>query len=386
MDTTAENRRRIAYVIDNYEGPFGGTERHLLSLIRGVGEKSYDPILILLRKSDETNTRDMPCPIHCLDLPRIASPKAIVKGVILRRMLKRERISLAHLYFPDSIAFAPFFCRSASARVVASIRDTGFLLSRGHRALMAISSRFTDRYIANSRAAKEGLLGGGFCRAPEKVEVIHNGHDATRFVDAAPAGLRGKLGLPADAPLVGMVANFNPWKGHQNLLDAFVMVRSRIPDAHLALVGDGPLGIELRAKAEILGLGRSVHFLGMVEDAVPYVKDFTLGVLCSETEGFSNTLIEYLGCGKAVVATNVGGNPEIVRDGENGFLVGPGNVRGLADRVLQLISDEGLRARLGKQARKTVMENFGFEQMCARYIAIYEDLLKKGGVKNDSGR
>src|SRR5262249_15230660 len=138
-----------------------------------------------------------------------------------------------------------------------------------------------------------------------------------RFEAPPLRSLRERLQIGADDPIVGMVANFNPWKRHVDLVHAFARARQRHPRAQLVLVGTGATE-PTRAAAQALGIERAVHILNDVTDVIPVVKHFAVGVLCSESEGSSNAVIEYMGAGKPCVCTSVGGNPEIVDDHVSG--------------------------------------------------------------------
>ena len=164
----------------------------------------------------------------------------------------------------------------------------------------------------------------------------------------------GSLDLPDHDKVVGIVANVKPIKRIDTLVEAFAIVTEQRPDARLVVVGDtmsdgsGRTLEALKAMASRLGIADRVVFTGRVADPRPYILRFAVAVLCSESEGFSNAIIEYMQARRPVVCTDTGGNPELVKDGYNGFLVPVGDSIGLADRIVRLLSDHDLARRIGE--------------------------------------
>ena len=171
-----------------------------------------------------------------------------------------------------------------------------------------------------------------------------------------------------------MVANFHKYKRHEDLIDAFSVVHKENPETHLVFIGDGEREKELKDRVAGLRLNQVVHFTGELSDVIPAVQEFSVCVLCSATEGFSNALIEYMGCGKPVVATKVGGNLEIVQDSINGILVPVNNHKALADQILLLLNNNGIGNRVGLFAKSTVEQRFGLEKMINSYGSVYKTL------------
>src|SRR5262249_9130700 len=162
-------------------------------------------------------------------------------------------------------------------------------------------------------------------------------------------------------PVVGIVANLKPIKRIDVLIRAFAVAFKYDPAVRLIVVGkDSPshggrsTREELESLAHLLGIHNQIIFTGGVDDPAPYVDRFTVAVLCSESEGFSNALIEYMQAGRPIVCTDTGGNPELVQDGTNGFLVPVGDVDTLADRLVKLLSDRAFARRLGEAEREDV--------------------------------
>jgi glycosyltransferase involved in cell wall biosynthesis len=289
--------------------------------------------------------------------------------------LRRERIHLVHIYFNDAAIIIPLFARLAGCKVVTARRDMGISYTRKDLFLRRIVGRLVDRVIANSHAVASCAIEREWL-ARGRTRVVYNGYDFTRGRAPAEAGLRARLGIAATDSIVGMVANLRTVKRHADLIRAFVEVHRRHANAHLVMVGTGPLRDALIRQVSATGLGDRVHFLGSVSNVIPIVKHFAVGVLCSDSEGFSNALIEYMASGLSPVCTRTGGNVELVDDGENGFLVEVGDIQALADRISRLLADAVLARQMGEAARQRA-SNYTMSRMSTETTQLYRELLSE---------
>ena len=367
----------VLFVIDYYSGTDGGTERQLLELIRGLSWQGLVPRLAVLQSSEFTRELgESICPLSTLNIRRLASIGTLYRLIRLGWFIRAERIRLVHIFFNDAALLIPFFAKLGGAKVVVSRRDMGTWYTRTKLRLLRIVNRFVDRIIANSRAVAEHVVRSERAEAG-KIRVIYNGYAFERGVDPARPGFRAQLGIGESDPIIGMVANLKPLKRHADALRAFALVRGSHPAAHLVLAGTGNLREELQALARDLGTERFVHFLGNPPEVIPVVKHFSVGLLCSESEGFSNALLEYMACGVPTVCTRVGGNVELVREGIDGYLFEVGDVVSLASRIASLLADPMLARRLGENARKTA-ENYTIDRMVSAHLDSYSELLSDG--------
>jgi glycosyltransferase involved in cell wall biosynthesis len=206
------------------------------------------------------------------------------------------------------------------------------------------------------------------------VETLYHGPDQETLGIDADDGVRRELGIPLGAPVIGTVANLKPHKGLSYLLRAATMVRNSLPNARFVIVGQGPLERELRTTAHDLGLDDAVIFTGFRDDVGRIVSDFDLFVLPSLHEGLSLALIEAMLLGKPAVVTSVGGLPEVVRDGEEGFLVPSADPEALAHQIISLVGDRTLLESFGRRARKRA-EVFQIGSAIARIESVYGELL-----------
>jgi glycosyltransferase involved in cell wall biosynthesis len=205
--------------------------------------------------------------------------------------------------------------------------------------------------------------------------VLPNGHDPARFDEPADTDLRARLGIAPGERIVGMVANLNPWKRQADLVRAVCYLRQVYRDLHLVLVGTGPDQDELRRLAFELRQQGHVHILNGISNAVPVVKLFDVAVLCSESEGFSNAVLEYAFCGRPIVCTNVGGNRELIVHGETGLLVAPGDVTGLAAAIARLLTRPSEAEEVGRNARAAVSARYTRAAMVAAHMSLYDRVL-----------
>jgi glycosyltransferase involved in cell wall biosynthesis len=205
--------------------------------------------------------------------------------------------------------------------------------------------------------------------------VIPNGIGAP--ARATTADRTAALGVSPGDQVIGTISRLVWKRGHEELLEAAAIVTREEPSVKLAVVGDGPLRPALEARAAALGLNGGVRFLGAVPHAAGLLPHFDVFVLSSVWEGMSNSLLEAMAAGRPVVATRVGGNPEVVVDGETGLLVPPRDAPALAEAMLRLLRDRELARRFGDAAKRRVESHFTLEQMVGRMQELYDQLLAR---------
>ena len=211
-------------------------------------------------------------------------------------------------------------------------------------------------------------------RSHPAVETLYHGPDHGTFRLETDSSARQELGIPVGAPVVGTVANLKPHKGLSYLLRAASIVRDSFPNARFVIVGQGPLERELKSVAHNLDLDDAVIFTGFREDVGRIASAFDLFVLSSLHEGLSIALIEAMSLGKPAVVTSVGGLTEVVRDGQDGFIVPSADPPALARQIVALLGDPLLRESFSIEARKRA-ELFQIESAIARIEGVYEELL-----------
>jgi glycosyltransferase involved in cell wall biosynthesis len=237
----------------------------------------------------------------------------------------------------------------------------------------------SDALVAVSPEVRDDLVKLGIAPA-DRISVIRLGLDLegrTAAPEGARAAERTALGVADDAVLIGWLGRMTEIKRVDDLVRAFGRVRNRGLDAHLALVGDGPLRPSLRTLAARLGLEDVCHFLGYRDDVGPLYKAFDVVALTSANEGTPVTLIEALAAGLPAVATDVGGVRDVVDDNRSGFLVPMGDVPAIADALIRLVESEDLRHAMGREGQVSVGDRYAVPRLIADVDALYQSLLDR---------
>jgi L-malate glycosyltransferase len=289
----------------------------------------------------------------------------------LSRFIKQLRPDVLHAHDPHAVAMASLALsmstQLAKPPLVAS-RRVDFHL-RGS-ALSRWKYRQVDCFICASDAIRQILIGDG---VPEmRAVTVHEGIDLGH-VEAAPAAkLHEELWLPHHAPLVGNVAALVPHKGQRHLIEAAMLVLPQVPDARFILAGEGELRPALERQIREHHLEKHVLLAGFRPDVLSLHKAFDIFVMSSLTEGLGTSLLDAMACGKPIVATTAGGIPEVVVDGETGFLVAPRDHEGMARAIVSLLKDEALRRRMGEAGRTRARVHFSAERMVQDTLRVYQ--------------
>lgn len=293
----------------------------------------------------------------------------------LARWLRAQACELVHVHdFYSSVLVVPA-ARLAGARVVVGRLDLSHWQGPARRALHAQVTRMADHVVANAEAIRQKVIREERV-APSRVSVIHNGLDVARFDRRVKEGLEAPLPDTGGAPVVVHVANMNhPVKRQEDLLEALRRVREHGIHLHAFLVGDGERRPALEACARNLGVADTVHFLGYRRDIPALYARASLGVLCSEAEGMSNAVMEGMAARLPMVVTRVGGNPDLVVDGERGRVVEPRRPEQLAEALAGVLADPRGAARMGRAARRFVEQELTLERLVQRHDALYRHVL-----------
>ncbi len=278
------------------------------------------------------------------------------------------------------LARVPVVCHTFHGHVFRGYFRAG--PARGFLAIERALARRTHALIAVSDTVRRELLAMGV-GDPARFRVVPLGLDLEGFAsaDALRGALRAELGLSPEAPLVGIVARLVPIKRHPMFLHAAAAVTRACAAARFLIVGDGEDRSRLEGLAAELGLGDRVRFLGWRRDLARVYADLDVVVLTSASEGSPVSLIEGMAAGRAIVATRVGGVPDLVEDGVTGALVPPEAPAALAAAVTRLLADPERRRALGKAGREHVLPRFGAERLVADIDRLYTGLLRARGIE-----
>jgi glycosyltransferase involved in cell wall biosynthesis len=292
-------------------------------------------------------------------------------------VIYRRQVDLIHVnsYVPGNYA-----------RLAAALMQVPIIIDHWHgftrfnrkrRIICRLLGRFTDLSLAVSQGVRDYLLEQ--CGLdPDRVKVVLNGVDIARIAAARPGTeMRRDLGLPTDVPVIGLVGRLDHWgKGHKELFAAMAQLQERYP-CHALMVGGGRRADEVRQLADSLGLADAVHFLGQRRDVPDLLNAMDIFVLPSYSEGVSLALLEAMAAGRPVIATAVGGLPEVVTDGENGLLIPPRDAGALAQALERLLANPAWARELGENARRHVRAHFSLDRLGREINAIYEGLVEQ---------
>jgi glycosyltransferase involved in cell wall biosynthesis len=289
----------------------------------------------------------------------------------LSRVLKRLRPSVLHAHDPHAVAMAATALSIAGLTprppLVAS-RRIEFRIARHSFSRWKYSQ--VDCFLAISQAVRTRLVADGI--PSFKIDVVHEGVDVERIVNLPSGNVHAALFLPSDAPIVGTVGALVAQKGQHTLIAAAALVVRQVPDARFVILGEGELRTSLEERIRHLHLERHVFLAGFRADVLELIKGFDVFALSSTHEGMCTSLVDAMAARKPAVATAVGGVPEVLADGETGFLVHANDETAMADRIVALLTDPGLRARMGNAALARARRLFTVERMVAETARVYE--------------
>ncbi len=356
----------------------GGGEVQVLELLRRL-PADFEVSVHALDASgpllDETRALGYEPLVHPLG-GSFMRPGNFAEAVRLARWLRRERIDLVHAQDFYSTLLGVPAARLAGVPVAVSRLDLVHWHGKARHVALAAASHAADVVIANCEAVRD-LVVHRERVPPERVVVIHNGLDLSRF-DALRGGpLASPLPPTGGAPVAVLVANMrHEVKRQEDFLVALAQVRRGVPDAMAFLVGEGARRPSLEQLARDLGLRDAVFFLGGRPDVPAVLARGTFGVLCSRQEGLSNAIIEGMAAGLPMIVTDAGGNAELVRDGERGYVVPPEQPQALAQAMLRVLADPARSRRMGAAARRFVEQELELQRMIDEHDRLYRRLAR----------
>ncbi len=375
--SSSNTQIRIAFLIDTIEENFGGTETQLNMLINHLDRSTFEPYLCFLRDSSWLRANQWLCPQFNVDIRSFYHPISWFRILQLARFLRRKRIDILQIHFRDSSIAGTVAAKIARVPIVlATRRNQGHWHNRIELMLLRLLNPAASRFIANARSIHKHVQ--EVERVPaEKIEVIYNGVVLDAFggdVASTRKEVRAELELSIDAPVVIMVANLRPVKGIEVFLEALKAVIPTHPETRVLIVGEGTERQRLQAIVDSSGLAGTVQFLGSRTDVPRLMLASDIGVLSSHSEGLSNAVIEYMAAALPVVCTNVGGNPELVKDGINGYVVPASDSAGMAKAIDKLLTDPERARELGQRGRLLAHDMFSVSRYVERTQKLYRSL------------
>lgn len=299
----------------------------------------------------------------------------------LTAYLVREEIDLLHAHMYRAEVLGARAAVAAGTAVVMATVHSSRVRSPEDVAALAALTPVMDRLIVPSASILAKVRAEG--RGAASFSVIPNGVDLARFdLPVTACALRREYGIPGGAPLLGVVARLEPEKGHRYLIEAMPAILRGAPETWLVIVGEGSLDGELRAQAAALPApaGDRVVFTGRREDVAAITGDVDIAVLPSLREAQGISILEAMARRKPVVASGVGGIPEVLTNGLDGLLVPPADPAALADACIRLACSPELRARMGEAGRATVEARFSLDAMVRQIEEVYDEELVRAGA------
>ena len=371
--------RLVAHVVLRLD--VGGLERVVLRLLERLDRSRFTPIVVAIDGpgSLAPELGRIGVPLHLMPRRRGLDARLVFE---LARFFMRERVDLVHTHNPSPHLYGAAAAALAGKLDVSRAKVPVVHTKHGRNTPDAprkvlvnrLASRLTDRVVAVGHDTSRVILDIEHVD-PSRVITIPNGVDPEEFrPDRDAQAARRTLGVSPDSLVIGCVARLALEKDHASLLRAFGLVRARLPEAELVLVGDGPLRPSLEGLAASLGLSQHVRFAGARPDIAALLPAFDVFALASRTEGLSLTLIEAAATALPIVATDVGGNAEVVVHGETGLLVAPADCEALATALCTMLTSPQ-RSAFGARGRARVALHFSLSSMTARYEELYVELM-----------
>lgn len=360
----------------------GGTETHLVRVLPLLRQRGLDVSIFVLERGGALEPALVGAGVPVLGPD--AGRSLLRAGLLLRQSLYRVRPDVVHFFLPRPYLVGSLAATGSPPAIRIMSRRSLSDYQRKHPVLGWVERRLhqaTRALLANSTAVADELATE--CGDRRKVGVIHNGIEIPPAVSPEKQqALRCQLGIPTDAFALAVIANLAVYKGHADLLAALAGIAGKLGQCwRLILIGrDMGAATALRRQALTLGIDANVLWLNVRPNAADLLDAADVAVLPSHQEGFSNSLLEKMARGLAVIATRVGGNLDAIDDGVSGILVPPRDPAALGAAILRLHADRELRARLGAAARRRVEQHFSLAACVTRYLNLYGGVRAAGDI------
>ncbi len=368
---------KIAYFIDRLI--HGGTELQLIEQINRLAEYGIMQELFCLYKSVEHDKIHLGCKVHFLNIPKLLSLNCIRKLFYLKGYLKSNSFNIVQTYFFDSTVVGVLAGKLAGGLTILSCRrDLGFWYTPKLLFCLKFINWMTDRIVVNSNAVKESVQLNEVVY-PEKIDIIPNGINVREFeypLDERQEN-RMALGIPPGKLCVGTITNMSRKVKRVDLfINAAAYILKQSNEFHFIILGDGKYRNELIELSENLGIKDNLSFFGRDVSKHKVLSIIDIGVLTSDSEGFSNAVMEYMAAGLPVVATAVGGNLDLVENGKTGLLTASGDYGAMGEKILLLNNNSVKRIEMGNKG-KTEINKYDWEIMNGQIISYYKNIIRQ---------
>lgn len=373
---------RILYIIGG--GEFGGAEQHLLSLVKSLDPIAYRPHVAVFYDAEfAARVREIHVPVTVLGPGK---SYLVLSGLTqVRHLLRTFRPDLIHTHGvrANLVGRIANKLEGTPSRLITTVHS---ILALDYPVawkrwlfgkLEGVTRRYVDHFILVSHAMEREFRQAGI--GSDRISVIHNAIELPeeKPVRSGHSPLREELGLPQDTVLVGTVARLHPVKGHVYLMQAIRELSQQYPDVHYVWVGGGEIRGELEEQVRQAGLRGVIHFLGVRKDVPELLPQLDLFVLPSISEGLSVAILEAMAAGVPVVATAVGGSPEILADQVDGLLVPAKAPWALAQAISNALAHPERMRKMGRAGQEKVYREFSTERLLKQTTDVYKRICRK---------
>ncbi len=374
--STATKKIKIAHLITDLD--IGGTELMLLKVLRNSDKKLYDHLVISLKSEGKVakGIEALGIRVISLNVKWYNFPLCFMR---LCRILRKEKPDIVHNYLFHAEMAGRLCGKMAGVPVIISSLRSVNVGSDLRQFFLKITDGLVNGVTAVSKKVAEEHIGRQTTKK-DKIRVIYNGLEVDKAVAMENKNeLKRRIGVPLTSYVVLSVGNLRPVKGYSFIFEALEMLLSKGKDVKLLIVGDGSYKRNLEIELQDKGISENVIFAGEKEELSDFLNMADTFVMASLWEGLPNSLLEAMAAGLPIIATKVGGIPEVVDDNENGLLIDPKDSKALAQAIERMISDKEFAMRLSNNAQKFVRDNFGIERTVKDLDSLYTELLKKYG-------
>jgi len=381
-------KKHIVLLTDCLADLAGGAEKQIYELARGLNKNLYDVHVVSLDcsgKAPRELIESTGSKLHVFRVVRVYGLSGLIQGIRFWHFLRKNRIDVLLTYHFSSDMWGTFWGHGAGVNmIISNRRDMGFWRNKLHIQAYRWLNPWVHKIVVVSKSIKDMVMRDEGVEA-QRIEVIYNGVHLPPKTHQDLQDLRHSLDLDINDTVIIHVANLKPVKGHKYLLEALSEIVKQRSHVKLMLVGKDELNGELQQMAQRLGIADKVLFLGKRGDISNLLRIADICVLPSLSEGMSNSILEYMAASKPVIATNVGGNPELIQNGVNGLLVEKEDTQQLKDALWLLINDAEKGWEMGAAGYALAKREFSMSAMFKRYEHLFHGvkvlhLISSGGL------
>ena len=370
----AHRRPHVLFLIDHLMAR-GGGEGNLLKVVQLMPPERVRCSIATFRIKPEI-LETIKVPVHVFPMRRVYHLDSLKAAYGLRKLIHDENVDIVQTYFETANTWGGLVTKLSGASLLSSRRDLGILRKSKHELAYRLVNRLSNRVLAVSEQVKRFCVDQEHID-PAKISVVYNGVDFDQLPAATTANPFADAEWAGAQHIVTCVANIREIKGIDVLIRCAQRVCRERPGTVFLIAGSlywTDYTEKMRALARELGVENNVKLLGFVEDPTPLLRMSNAFCMLSRSEGFSNALLEAMACGIPPVVTRVGGNPEAIQDGKNGFLVASEDDGAAADRLLYLLRNPAKAALMGEAACATVQTRFSAQTMINQLMGVYQEM------------